>query len=165
MSGTLQVLLRVSFEGQATPPSLKTRRPLSLVLRPSSFVVHGSWRLVPTHQVKSQGPRTKDARDQERTKNQGRRTKDHYRPAADAVSAGFSCSMLTGRRNGIIARSRTPTASIGCARSACRVALKCGRPALCSATHARAYSPLLICSSITFISRRVASVTMRGPPV
>src|SRR5438093_5008615 len=152
MSGTLQVLLRVSFEGQATPqsPSAGLQSLLKMRRLNAELAEHAekSWAFFSA----ALGGLCVE--------------RDGYRPvAADAASAGLSCSMLTGRRNGIIARSRTPTASIGCARSACRVALKCGRPALCSVTHARAYSPLLICSSITFISRRVASVTMRGPPV
>ena len=55
-----------------------------------------------------------------------------------AAGAGYSTSTVTASRNGIIARNRAPTASMGCCCSACRVAVNRGRPALSSAIHALA---------------------------
>ena len=70
--------------------------------------------------------------------------REKNRPVARYADCGTACSTgrstvgstVTASRNGIIARSRAPTSSIWCCRSACCVAVNRGRPARSSAIHA-----------------------------
>src|SRR2546422_10939029 len=85
MSGTLQVLLRVSFEGQATAAGADDASslvPSPLSFDPwSSFVLCRPWCLAPGPHALGEEPGTKDARttgprttDGPRTKAEGPRT-------------------------------------------------------------------------------------------
>src|SRR5438552_3476355 len=66
---------------------------------------------------------------------------------------------------GIMARNRAPTSSIGCCSPRLSKALYWGRLAWHSRIHSLANRPLWISSRMRFISCLVSSVMMRGPRV
>src|SRR5262249_11636302 len=64
---------------------------------------------------------------------------------------------------GIMARSFSPTASIGCAAPRVRIALNEGCPALFSRTQSRAKRPDWISARIAFMAALDSGPTTRGP--
>src|SRR5262249_26925202 len=71
--------------------------------------------------------------------------------------------MVTGSKNGIMARSSAPTFSMRSSRSFPRSASKVGRPVLFPSIHFFANVPSWISARIFFIVSRVRSSTTRGP--
>src|SRR4029078_2229355 len=65
--------------------------------------------------------------------------------------------------HGIMARRRSPTASMGWAADVARIALNEGWPALFSSTQSRAKRPCWMSAKISFIAALLAGPTTRGP--
>src|SRR5436190_849053 len=65
--------------------------------------------------------------------------------------------------HGIMPRSFSPTASMGCAADAARIALKEGCPALFSNTQSRAKRPCWMSARIAFMAFLASGPTTRGP--